>query len=116
MSLGFNREVPRLLSAIEYQQKLLGPAGDVVVAMERTGVCVDLKILADIRDKMATRAGEILDDLADWTPREINWNSWVQLQDWLHIPGPIGLGLDPSPYNKKGEVQDGKVATDDRAL
>lgn len=107
---------PQLFNANDYQKKLLGPAGEVVVGMERTGIPVSLKVLADIQDKMANLAGELQDDLADWTPREINWNSWVQLGDWFHEQGPWGLGLEPSPYCKKGEVADDKISTDDRAL
>lgn len=116
MSINFQRLKPQLFSAIEYQSRLLGPAGAVVVEMERNGVCVDLKILADIQLRMSILAGQLRDDLMDWTPREINWNSWKQLAEWLHEPSTVGLGLAPSPYCKKGEVPDDKIATDDRAL
>jgi DNA polymerase I len=110
---------PRLLSTNEYQSILLGPAGNVVVQMERTGVVIDTKILGDIVIEMSLLAGELRDELMDWSPREVNWKSWKQLSEWLHnnpdddIPG---LGLKPSPYCKKGEVADDKIATDDRAL
>jgi len=112
---------PRLLTAIEYQQELLGPCGAVVMQMERTGVCVSIKRLQEIEHNMAELAGELLDDLAGWTPREINWVSWKQLGEWLHGDPTLGddlkgLGLEPSPYCKKGEVPDDKIATDDRAL
>lgn len=119
-SLGFERLRPKLMGVIEYQQALLGPAGDVVVQMERNGVVVDLRELADIKLRMDILGGSLRDDLMGWTPREINWNSWVQLGDWLHEQGPAGtcggLGLDTSPYCKKGEVPDEKISTDDRAL
>lgn len=110
---------PKLLSSNEYQRLLLGPAGNVVVGMERVGVCVSLPKLATIQERMAQQAGELLDDLAGWTPREINWTSWKQLGEWLHNSPEEeiqGLGLAPSPYCKKGEVPDDKIATDDRAL
>lgn len=113
--------VPLYLSSSDYQRLLLGPAGNVVVGMERTGVCVSIPKLAEIQERMAQLAGELLDDLAGWTPREINWTSWKQLGEWLHgAPSDAiestGLGLEPSPYCKKGEVPDDKIATDDRAL
>lgn len=112
---------PRLLSAIEYQSELLGPCGSVVMQMERTGVCISISKLIEIEHNMAQLAGEIMDDLAGWTPREINWTSWKQLGEWLHGDPSLsddikGLGLEPSPYCKKGEVPDDKIATDDRAL
>lgn len=66
---------------------------------------------------MAAKAVGLRSELKAWCGRDINWNSWQQLAHWLHdseIDG--GLGLDPSPYCKKGEVPDDKVSTDDRAL
>lgn len=112
----YKRWKPQQLSGAEYQQHLLGPVSEVVINMERNGVVIDLKILKEIEDNMTELAGEIIDDLADWTPRDINWVSWKQLGEWLHEQGPIGLGLPPSPYCKKGEVDNDKIATDDRAL
>lgn len=119
---------PRSLDFIEYQRELLGPAGDVVVQMERTGVVVSLSELTKIKAEMTELSDNIRDDLMEWTPREINWKSWKQLSEWLHNPivqGPpdensegrvVGLGLVTSPYCKKGEVPDDKISTDDRAL
>ena len=107
---------PRPLNPIEYQSQLLGPAGEVVVEMERTGVVVSLPRLAQIQSEMSELSGQIRDDLMDWTFYDINWNSWKQLTEWLHDQGPLGLGLAISPFCKKGEVPDDKIATDDRAL
>lgn len=116
MVCDFVRQKPRLFNSDEYQKLLLAPAGKVVVQMERTGIPVSLPVLRDIQLRMAVLGGALRDELMDWTPREINWNSWVQLGEWLHEPPPVGLGLDISPYCKKGEVPDDKISTDDRAL
>jgi DNA polymerase-1 len=68
---------------------------------------------------MLARATDLRAELAQWCPRDINWNSWQQLAAWLHnapdaeVPG---VGMEPSPYCKKGEVPDDKISTDDRAL
>jgi DNA polymerase-1 len=116
--------VPRLLTPLEYQSTILAPVGEVVIGMERTGCVVDPEILRDIEARMTARAAELRRDLAQWCPWDraegpINWNSWVQLAAWLHnapTDDPPGLGLEHSPFCKKGEVADDKVATDDRAL
>lgn len=122
--------VPQLWTPAEYHRNLLAPVGEVVIGMERTGVPVDLAVLRDIEAKMDVRAGELRAELHDWHPRDINWASWQQLADWLHgtwepyqegVEGEVhgcspGLGLEPSPYCKKGEVPDDKISTDDRAL
>lgn len=110
---------PRLLTPDDYQRIILAPVGEVVIGMERTGVPVDLEVLRDIEARMAARAVELRKELAQWAPRDINWNSWQQLAAWLHnapSDDPPGLGLEESPYCKKGEVPDDKVSTDDRAL
>jgi DNA polymerase I len=110
---------PRLLSPVEYQQTILAPVGEVVVGMERAGIPVDLEVLRDIEARMAARATELRKELSCWTPADINWNSWQQLAAWFHnapTEDPPGLGMDPSPYCKEGEVADDKISTDDRAL
>jgi DNA polymerase-1 len=110
---------PRLLTPVEYQRTILAPVGEVVIGMERTGVPVDLNVLGDIASRMAERAAELRKELAQWAPPDINWNSWQQLAAWLHNSpedASPGLGLEPSPYCKKGEVPDDKISTDDRAL
>jgi DNA polymerase-1 len=109
---------PQLWTADQYHRNLLAPVGEVVIGMERTGIPVDLDQLRDIEARMAARGTELLAELAQWTGgREVNWNSWQQLAAWLHdAPEDGGLGLEPSPYCKKGEVADDKVSTDDRAL
>jgi DNA polymerase-1 len=117
---------PRHWSADEYHRNLLAPVGEVVIGMERTGVPVDRAVLADIEQRMGDRAASLRRELGDWCPRDINWNSWQQLADWLHGPQEAqdpdivgcspSLLLEPSPYCKKGEVPDDKIATDDRAL
>ena len=110
---------PTLWSADDYHRQLLAPVGEVVIGMERTGIPVSLPALADIEARMAARALDLRAELAQWCPRDLNWNSWVQLAGWLHnastdeVPG---LGMEPSPYCKKGEVPDDKISTDDRAL
>lgn len=111
--------IPTLWTAEEYHRNLLAPVGEVVIGMERTGVPVDPEVLRDIEARMAARAEELRKELAQWAPRDINWNSWQQLAAWLHnepTEDPPGLGLEPSPYCKKGEVPDEKISTDDRAL
>jgi hypothetical protein len=124
---------PTLWTPEQYHQKLLAPVGEVVIGMERTGVPVDLAALRSIEERMSARAAELRVELHDWCPRDINWASWQQLADWFHgswdadagyatgADGPLygcstGLGMDPSPYCKKGEVPDDKISTDDRAL
>lgn len=108
---------PQHWTAAEYHQNLLVPVGIVTNAMERTGVPVDPERLRAIDADMSSKAVELRKDLAQWCGRDINWNSWQQLAHWMHDPpSEGGLGMDPSPYCKKGEVPDDKVSTDDRAL
>ena len=110
---------PRALSAAEYQKTILAPVGEVVIGMERTGIPVDLEVLRDIEARMAARSDELRKQLAAWAPADINYNSWQQLAAWFHnqpSDDPPGLGMEPSPYCKKGEVPDDKISTDDRAL
>lgn len=125
--------VPQPWTAQGYHQKLLVPVGETVISMERTGIPVDRDVLHRIDSDMAEQAGALRRELADWCPRDINWNSWQQLAEWMHgtwdpdagyadgaegqLYGCVqGLGMDPSPYCKKGEVPDDKISTDDRAL
>lgn len=122
--------LPQLWSAHEYHANLLAPVGEVVIGMERTGVPVDREVLQDIDTRMTARAEELRRELHDWCPRDINWASWQQLAEWFHgtwqdeaegEEGTMygcsrGLGMEPSPYCKKGEVPDDKISTDDRAL
>lgn len=108
---------PRKWTAQEYHDNLLEPVGRAVLSMERTGIPVDTEVLRDIDARMAEQARGFREQLLDWTKGvEINWNSWQQLARWMHEPAPVGCGMDPSPYCKKGEVPDEKVSTDDRAL
>lgn len=111
---------PALWTAQQYHENLLAPVGEVVVGMERTGVPVDLDVLRQIEADMARRATDLRAELTHWTQGlEVNWNSWQQLAAWLHnTPAEGGLGLEPSPYWKKGEVaiDEGEIKTDDRAL
>ena len=109
---------PQHWTSTEYHRNLLAPVGVVTNAMERTGVPIDPDKLRAIEADMAARAGELRSELRQWTGgQDINWNSWQQLAHWLHDdPSEGGLGLDPSPFCKKGEVPDDKIATDDRAL
>lgn len=121
---------PELWTPAQYHQNLLAPVGEVVIGMERTGVPVDRAVLTDIEQRMAERSVALRRELADWRPGDINWNSWQQLADWMHgtwepwseeAGGELygcarGLGMEPSPYCKKGEVPDDKISTDDRAL
>lgn len=104
---------PRALTPEEYRQTILAPVGRVVMQMERTGVPVSLPDLADIERRMAEAATGYRAILNEWTGgQDINWNSWKQLAKWLHED----LKLPLSPYCKKGEVPDGRISTDDRAL
>ena len=111
---------PQLWTAAEYHEHLLGPVGEVVVGMERTGVPVDLEKLREIEADMGRQADVLRATLTQWTGgKDVNWNSWQQLAAWLHnVPAEGGLGLEPSPYWKKGEValEEGEIKTDDRAL
>ncbi len=110
---------PSLLSADDYHKTILAPVGEAVVAMERTGIPVDMAVLADIEARMLARATDLRTELGTWCGRDINWNSWQQLAAWLHNKPDdevTGVGMEPSPYCKKGEVPDDKVSTDDRAL
>jgi len=108
---------PQHWTAAEYHQNLLAPVGIVTNAMERTGVPIDPEKLRAIESDMAAKAEALRSDLRQWAGRDINWNSWQQLAHWLHDePDEGGLGLQPSPYCKKGEVPDDKISTDDRAL
>jgi DNA polymerase-1 len=108
---------PRGLSAADYQRMILAPVGEVVIGMERTGIPVDLEALRDIEAQMAARSVELRAELASWAPPDINWNSWQQIAAFFHDPPEQGgLGMEPSPYCKKGEVPDDKISTDDRAL
>lgn len=105
-------------TAEEYHRSLLAPVGIVTNDMERTGVPVDLDMLRAIDSDMRSKAEQLTKELDQWTDgRNLNWNSWQQLAHWLHDdPADGGLGLAPSPYCKKGEVPDGEIKTDDRAL
>lgn len=108
---------PRPWTSTEYQRNLLAPVGIVTNAMERRGVPIDPDRLRAIEADMAAKSFDLRKELAQWCGRDINWNSWQQLARWLHDPvSDGGLGMDPSPYCKKGEVPDDKVSTDDRAL
>lgn len=107
---------PEPWTADEYRRNLLAPVGQAVVQMERTGIPVDTACLLDIQGRMADRSTELRKELGDWCPRDINWASWQQLADWLHETENGSLGLEPSPFCKKGEVPDDKISTDDRAL
>lgn len=108
---------PQHWTAAEYQRNLLAPVGIVTNAMERTGVPVSRERLQAIEADMDAKAVVLRKDLAAWCGRDINWNSWQQLAHWMHDPvAEGGLGMDPSPYCKKGEVPDDKISTDDRAL
>lgn len=109
---------PQHWTAAEYHRNLLAPVGIVTNAMERTGVPIDPDRLRAINADMTEKADGLRKELKQWTGgRDINWNSWQQLAHWLHDePGAGGLGLEPSPYCKKGEVPDDKISTDDRAL
>lgn len=111
---------PRLWTPAEYRENLLAPVGRVVLGMERAGVPVDPDVLRQIDADMAKRADDFRAQLLDWTRGvEVNWNSWQQIAKWFHDPPESGgLGMEPSPYWKKGEVDldAGEVKTDDRAL
>lgn len=108
---------PQRWTAEEYHRNLLAPVGVVTNSMERAGVVIDPDKLRAIDSDMTAKAAELRTELRQWCGRDINWNSWQQLAHWLHdSPQDGGLGLDPSPYCKKGEVPDDKIATDDRAL
>lgn len=108
---------PQRWNSTEYHTNILAPVGIVTNAMERTGVPVDPDKLRAIDAEMTSKGAELRVELKKWCGRDINWNSWQQLAHWLHDePGDGGLGLAPSPYCKKGEVADDKIATDDRAL
>ncbi len=108
---------PTPWTAQEYHDNLLAPVGKVVLGMERTGIPVDPDALRDIQARMDERSAGLRADLCEWTRGvETNWNSWQQLARWFHEEPPVGLGMAPSPYCKKGEVPDDKISTDDRAL
>jgi DNA polymerase-1 len=108
---------PQHWTSTEYHQKLLAPVGIVTAAMERTGVTIDPDRLRAIDADMTAKGVELRKELAAWCGRDINWNSWQQLAHWMHDDvADGGLGMAPSPYCKKGEVPDDKIATDDRAL
>lgn len=108
---------PRNLTTEEYRGTILAPVGRAVIQMERTGIPVDRAVLTEIQEQMGARAAELRAELAHWSDRpDINWNSWQQLAAFMHGNEPGQLGLEPSPYCKKGEVPDDKISTDDRAL
>jgi DNA polymerase-1 len=93
--------------------------GQVVVDMEYRGVPIDRDRCADVQRDFAGRAEKTHAELAFWaagTGRDEtpNWNSAPQLVDFFHEH----LGMEPSPYQKKGKVRldEGKRSTDDRAL
>jgi DNA polymerase-1 len=107
--------VPEFWTPADYRAHLLKPLGEVTLAMERTGCPVDLVKLRGTADRAAREETGILADLRAWAGREVNWASWQQLGAFLHTD-ETGLRLDPSPYWKKGEVEEGEIKTDDRAL
>jgi DNA polymerase-1 len=80
--------------------------------MERTGVCVSVARFTEIERDATAFADARLETLTKWAGRKLNWGSYQQLQGFIHGD----LGLTYSPYYKKGEVPDGKVSTDDRAI
>lgn len=107
--------------------------------MEWTGVPIDTDRVHAVLDEMVRRGARTSEELADWAGHHYdgplvvksktvghttvpNWNSPNQLVLFLH--SPLGLGLEPSPYRKKGTVDvavdwendDGEISTDDRAL
>lgn len=108
---------PELWTAQQYHDNLLAPVGRAVLQMERTGIPVNMDVLREIEADSDRQGADLRARLLDWTQGvEINWNSWQQLAAFLHGEEPGQLGLEPSPYCKKGEVPDDKVSTDDRAL
>lgn len=111
---------PEPWTATEYNERLLVPVGAVTLDMERHGVPVDCVALREIEADMAAAGTRLRGELNQWTAgRDVNWNSWQQLASWLHdAEADGGLGLEPSPYWKKGEVAraEGEIKTDDRAL
>lgn len=96
----------------EYEQNLLGPLDDVVQQMERTGVVVSVPRFKEIEVAALAFGDEAYAKLSVWAGKDLNWRSYKQLQDFLHGD----LSLPYSPYCKKGQVPDGKVSTDDRAI
>lgn len=106
---------PALWTPAEYRDRLLFPVEEVSNGMERTGAVVSPERLRDIASTARAREDDLRTDLRGWARREVNWQSWQQLGAFLHTD-ETGLRLDPSPYWKKGEVEEGEVKTDDRAL
>lgn len=107
--------IPTQWTAKEYHANLLAPVGRAVISMERTGIPVDRQVLLQVQADMGERAEALRRELLHWTGGlDVNWNSPKQLVNWLH--GEEGLGLEESPYCKKGEVEEDKTSTDDRAL
>lgn len=109
---------PSAWTSAEYIRNIIDPVGRVVLSMERTGVPVNPARLREISADMANRVRDLRVELDHWSGRpNMNWNSWPQLSAFLHDPkSEGGLELEPSPYCKKGEVPEGKLSTDDRAL
>lgn len=95
---------PEPWTATEYNERLLVPVGAVTLDMERHGVPVDCVALREIEADMAAAGTRLRGELNQWTAgRDVNWNSWQQLASWLHdAEADGGLGLEPSPYWKKG--------------
>jgi DNA polymerase I len=104
---------PQQLDHRQYHELILGPLDSVVQQLERDGVCVSKPRLLAI-ELAATEASEKhQEDLKTWAGgKDINWNSSKQVQSFLHDE----LRLPVSPYNKKGQVDEGSVSTDDLAL
>lgn len=130
-----------MLTPQEYHARITGPIGAVTTAMERHGVPFDVPAALELREKVRAEEAETRTTLGDWCgkigyqpkldakgrPGENppNWGSWVQLQRFLYTDA--GLGLQPSPYWKKGstgydldgnEIREGEgeLKTDDVSL
>lgn len=93
----------------------------VVFGMERTGVCIDTDVLADIELRATADARDTRDyldnvvrEVRDNQKADTNWNYAAWLAGFIY--GSDGLGLPPSEYCDKGKVRDGKLSTDGTAL
>lgn len=71
--------------------KLMMPASNAITKMERVGIYVDQQRLKKITTQVQLKKQETYDELMEWAPQGINFNSPQQVGRWLF--GDLGLPI-----------------------
>ncbi len=95
-----NLFIPRIKNegfrSLFYQQEL--PLMAVLLKMEKTGVALDMKLLAELSEEFRREAESLVSEVHDLAGFPFNLNSTQQLADVLYRQ----LGLPPGKKNKTG--------------